>query len=84
MTPIEKYNDEKQAQLYHSGIIDTSTKQTTRGNKMNKVDRKAMQEYKEDLAQEKTNEEYEKQEQRRIEWSQRHGNDSGFDPYWNM
>ena len=51
---------------------------------MNKVDRKAMQEYKEDLAQEKTNEEYEKQEQRRIEWSQRHGNDSGFDPYWNM
>lgn len=51
---------------------------------MNKTDKKALKEYKEDIQQILENEEYERQEQQRIQFAQKNGNDSGFDPYWNM
>lgn len=51
---------------------------------MNKADKKTFEEYKEDLQQEKLASEWEVKEQQRREWAQNNGNDSGFDPYWNM
>ena len=40
--------------------------------------------YREDMKQQRENERTALAEQRRIEWSQHHGNDSGFDPYADL
>ncbi len=51
---------------------------------MNKADRAVMQAHREDLAQEREDLRAEQAEDRRRQWAQSHGNDSGFDPYWNI
>lgn len=51
---------------------------------MNKADKKAFEEYKEDMRQEALMAEWEVREQQRREWAQLNGNDSGFDPYWDV
>ena len=51
---------------------------------MNKADKKIAAEYKEDMAIIAEAERREAQEEERRQWAQRNGNDSGFDPYWNL
>ena len=51
---------------------------------MNKADKKIAAEYKEDMAAIAEAERREAQEEERRQWAQRNGNDSGFDPYWNL
>jgi hypothetical protein len=51
---------------------------------MNKADKAVMQAHREDLAQEREDLRAEQAEDRRRQWAQSHGNDSGFDPYWNI
>ena len=51
---------------------------------MNKADKKSMADYKEDMAAIAEKERMEAVENERREWAQRNGNDSGFDPYWNL
>lgn len=48
---------------------------------MNETDKKAFEEYKADMQAEADQAEFELAEDRRREWAQRNGNDSGFDPY---
>ena len=51
---------------------------------MNVLDRKTLTEYKEDIAAIAEKARIEGEENARRDWSQKHGNDSGFDPYWNL
>lgn len=51
---------------------------------MNKTEKKVMAEYKEDVAVIAEQKRKEAAENDRREWAQRNGNDSGFDPYWNL
>ncbi len=51
---------------------------------MNASDKKALKEFQEDMAVIAKKEAEEVQEDIRREWAQRNGNDSGFDPYWNL
>jgi len=51
---------------------------------MNANDRKDLAEYKEDLAVINQKARIEHEENIRREWAQKNGNDSGFDPYWNL
>ena len=51
---------------------------------MNASDKKALAEYKLDMEIIAYKERQEKEEDKRREWAQRNGNDSGYDPYWNL
>jgi hypothetical protein len=51
---------------------------------MNAADKKALAEYKEDIAAIADQARFESAENVRREWAQANGNDSGFDPYWNL
>lgn len=51
---------------------------------MNSNDRAVMQAHREDLAQEREDLRAEQAEDLRRQWAQRHGNDSGYDPQWNI
>jgi hypothetical protein len=51
---------------------------------MNASDRKELANYKEDIAAITEQARLDLQETIRREWSQANGNDSGFDPYWNL
>ena len=51
---------------------------------MNAADKKALAEYKEDTAAIAEQARIESKENIRREWAQANGNDSGFDPYWNL
>jgi hypothetical protein len=51
---------------------------------MNATDRKALTEYKEDIAAIAEQARFESEQNIRREWAQANGNDSGFDPYWNL
>lgn len=51
---------------------------------MNKADKNALADYIEDMAEIAEQDRFERKENARRLWSQRNGNDSGFDPYWNV
>jgi hypothetical protein len=51
---------------------------------MNASDKKALSEYKEDAAAIAEQARFESAQNMRREWAQANGNDSGFDPYWNL
>ena len=51
---------------------------------MNAADKKALAEYKEDIAAITEQARFESAANVRREWAQANGNDSGFDPYWNL
>lgn len=51
---------------------------------MNRNDRAVMQAHREDLAQEREDLRAEHAEDLRRQWAQRHGNDSGYEPQWNI
>jgi hypothetical protein len=51
---------------------------------MNQTDKKALAEYNEDMAVIAEKARRDAEEDVRREWAQRNGNDSGFDPYWNL
>lgn len=51
---------------------------------MNKADKEALAEYRADMAVIAEQASTEAAENERREWAQRNGNDSGFDPYWNI
>ena len=51
---------------------------------MNAADKKALTEYKEDMAAIAARARFEADENICREWAQANGNDSGFDPYWNL
>jgi hypothetical protein len=51
---------------------------------MNATDKKVLAEYKEDIAAIAEQARIEFEENIRREWAQANGNDSGFDPYWNL
>lgn len=51
---------------------------------MNTSDRKELANYKEDIASIADQAQFDLQETIRCEWAQANGNDSGFDPYWNL
>jgi hypothetical protein len=52
--------------------------------KMNAADKKDLADYKEDMAAIAEKARFESEENIRREWAQANGNDSGFDPYWNL
>ncbi len=51
---------------------------------MNAKDKKTLQEYKIDMEAIAEDACFENQENARRAWAQKNGNDSGFDPYWNI
>jgi hypothetical protein len=51
---------------------------------MNANDKKDLTEYKEDIEVMAEKARIESNENFRREWAQKNGNDSGFDPYWNL
>ncbi len=51
---------------------------------MNAIEKKELIDYKNDISAEKEKARFELQEAIRREWAQVNGNDSGFDPYWNL
>jgi len=51
---------------------------------MNARDTKTFQEYKIDMEAIAEDIRFENQENARKSWAQANGNDSGFDPYWNI
>ena len=51
---------------------------------MNAADKKALAEYKEDMAAIEEQARFESEQNIRRQWAQANGDDSGFDPYWNL
>ena len=51
---------------------------------MNSTDKKALADYKDDMAAIAEQARSDAEEDARRVWAQANGNDSGFDPYWNL
>lgn len=70
--------------IYSSYIPQQFSGFQSEETKMNEQDKKIFEEHKEDMAAIAEQVRYESEENARREWAQRNGNDSGFDPYWDI